>query len=85
MYDNDGNYEETYLGYLHADVIQCLDHGVPVGAARLYRVNIGDYRQTCHICDKVMVEGKTLAWCELFPKQESAPTSTATASAPSGL
>lgn len=35
-------------------------------ACKLYDVNIGDYKQTCHTCHKVLVQGKTPAWCELF-------------------
>jgi len=36
--------------------------------ARIFRVNIGDYKQTCHTCGKVLVEPKTPSWPELFEK-----------------
>ncbi len=36
---------------------------------KLYRINIEPYKQSCHGCDKVLVEGRTDYWCELFPKK----------------
>jgi hypothetical protein len=36
-------------------------HGVPI-----YRSNIEPYRQSCHLCSRVVVEGRSPAWPELF-------------------
>lgn len=35
---------------------------------KLYKVNVGPYKQTCHCCGKVLVEPQTPAWCELYTK-----------------
>jgi hypothetical protein len=32
----------------------------------VFRENIGNYKQTCGVCHKVLVEGKTEAWPELY-------------------
>lgn len=38
----------------------------PRNLCRIYRANIGGYRQTCCECGKVLVEGRTPAWPVLF-------------------
>ena len=48
---------------------ECVNWGNHEAVIPMYRVNIGDYKQTCHRCSKVVVQGKTEAWPELFPKQ----------------
>jgi hypothetical protein len=72
--------DSTPVGYLRQDpkslyhgTFVCMncanDNGVCTPEdIKFYRVNIGSYKQTCHLCDKTIVEGQTPAWCELFPK-----------------
>jgi hypothetical protein len=42
--------------------------GLNPSGTRMYRVNFGDYKQTCHHCGRIIVEPKTPVWPELFPK-----------------
>lgn len=35
-------------------------------AASIYGVNIYPYRQSCCACGRVLVEGQSPAWCELY-------------------
>lgn len=55
-----------------------------VSKVPLFRVNIGDYRQACHRCAVILVEGKTPAWPMLFDVKACAwcpvPQSASTAS-----
>lgn len=44
------------------------DDGYGPKPVALYRVNIGPYKQTCHGCDKVLVEPRAHIWPELFVK-----------------
>ncbi len=44
------------------------DDGYGPKPVPLYRVNIGSYKQTCHGCNKVLVEPRSHIWPELFVK-----------------
>jgi hypothetical protein len=59
--------DNELIGYLHEGYVYCVDH-TPADTTYtpVYRVNIGDYKQSCKGCGKLLVEGKTPAWCELF-------------------
>lgn len=66
--------DTTQIGWFCNDSVICPDCAkemmLKAGEIRLvaiYRINIGPYKQTCHTCKKVLVEGRTPAWCELFP------------------
>ena len=61
------------IGYLVcARQVVCLDCANIWPEAKLYsylyRVNIFPYKQTCHKCNKVLVEPQSKAWCELYEK-----------------
>lgn len=51
--------------------VRCPDcaakHPHPHQGSKLWRINVGDYKQTCHVCRKELVMGKTRVWCELYP------------------
>jgi hypothetical protein len=32
----------------------------------IWRINIGDYKQSCSVCQALVVKGKTPSWPELF-------------------
>lgn len=67
------------IGFLYGGSVlcpQCADRFTPQAgddqATPLYRINIGQYRQTCHACGTVMLEGHE-DWLELFsPKPDQA-------------
>ena len=53
-------------------VVKCEDCSKPDEGVPIYEENILPYRQSCAGCAKVLVEGRTPAWCELFtPEKES--------------
>ena len=69
------------IGYLvnstHVSCMNCgpTTHGLAaykVSVSPLFRENIGDYEQTCHVCHKVIVGGKTALWPELFSEHGNA-------------
>lgn len=45
---------------------ECVAKEPYVRQVPLFRVNIGDYKQCCSRCKKVLVVGKTPAWPQLF-------------------
>ena|SRR6266446_3485163 len=77
--DNIGYYLLTeHIGYLltesHTVIGLCCQPQAPlydkgIRCSPLFRVNIGQYRQTCHRCGATLVEPATPAWPELFRKR----------------
>lgn len=65
-HDNHG----AHIGYLkdgHFVCPNCLDaHHDGHADASVYLVNVTPYKQTCHDCKRLVVLGKTPAWCELW-------------------
>lgn len=69
--DLDPELPDGQIGYLtegfHVVCMLCVPEMIGPNDARLYRVIIGSYRQTCHVCHKVLVEGQSEKWPELYP------------------
>lgn len=60
--------ENLQIGVMAAGHVYCIEGCIPskFRPIRVYRDNIGDYKQSCAKCGKILVEGKTPAWPELF-------------------
>ena len=43
------------------------------GGVKLYDTNVRPYKQTCHDCGKLLIEGLTAKWSELYTKPEEPP------------
>lgn len=64
-----------YLSFRYPEPLGCRERVVCVecrdqsadGPVPLYMVNLLPYKQTCHACKKIISQGRTPAWCELFP------------------
>jgi hypothetical protein len=65
-----------HIARIHDASVHCLAclgeddssmEGTNTNGARLFLANIMPYRQTCHSCGKVLSEGQSPRWSELFP------------------
>ncbi len=55
------------IGYLQDCVVKCMKCAENNNGAKLYFVNVFPYNQDCHCCGKIIVEGQSLDWGQMFP------------------
>ncbi len=57
-----------HIARLQNPEVRCLDCAADSWGVPLFLENVYPYRQSCHKCGKLLCEGQSKAWCELFPK-----------------
>ena len=60
----------SQVGYLRHNRVYCEDCA-PSKEIPIFHINIYPYKQKCVKCGKLLVEGQTEAWPELYSTEES--------------
>lgn len=70
--------EIKHIARIKGNLVRCLEclkeddsnpDGFNENGSRLYLINLLPYKQTCHVCGKILSAGQSPSWCELFPKE----------------